>query len=811
MGGAVIGIVVEDDVAFVDVAVEQLDDVLDDARHRPHEHRRGLGLSQHEPVPVEDAGAEVLRFADDRGVGHAVEHAGHLLRDGGEGAADDPLHDRRREVVPVLRRRAGAVDDDVAALVDGRLAAGRDHHGGVVLLDDRGACDAVACAKRGAVVEGGLVGLALALDLEHHRLAEQRHGPPVAAAALDLRPVEVRDAADGDRPDVDDLDGRIEAVAVFGVVGAVEALGQVLDPGIVDGARRCVEAHLVALSGVAAVGEAAHQAVALGHAVRLQPLQRLAGQRLETGAEMGAVERAERLALGGDELVLHVRRQQAGGREDAGMRRHQDARDLQLHRDVAGEERAGAAGGDQGEIARVVAAPHAVELDRLDHAELLDLQRAERGLLQRHVEGRGEPLQRVPGEVGVQRHAPADQAAVGAQPAQHHLRVGRGGLGAAAAVAGRSRIGAGRLRPDAVDAAVVDMGDGAAAGADGVDIDHRDHGLVVADLGIEQVAHPEPAVRRHADIRRRAADVEGEHIVVAGHPAGPDAADQARDGARHHQVDRASRGAVRGRHAARGLHEAHAARQPGVPEPGIEPADIARDTGADIGVETGRREALELAVERQHLAGDREIGVGAFLLENVLDAPLMGGVEVGVQQADRDRIDAGLAQRPGVGAHLRLVQRHDDLALGRGDPLPHREPVAPSHQRARLPRQLLLQREVVGLLVAGDVQEVAKALGRDQADLGALVLDGDVGRDGGAVQHQVHRLEADPGLAAERVHAGHHRPRRIVRRGRHLVERDRACRLVDQNQVRERAADIDPDALHGSPPASPGAAVRAAA
>ena len=148
MGGAVIGVVVEDDVAFVDVAVEQLDDVLDDARHGAHEHRRGLGLGQHEPVPVEDAGAEVLRFADDRGVGHAVEHAGHLLGDGGKRAADDPLHDRRREVVPVLRRRAGAVDDDVAARIDRRLAAGRNHHGGVVLLDDGGAGDAVAGAER---------------------------------------------------------------------------------------------------------------------------------------------------------------------------------------------------------------------------------------------------------------------------------------------------------------------------------------------------------------------------------------------------------------------------------------------------------------------------------------------------------------------------------------------------------------------------------------------------------------------------------------------------------------------------------------
>ena len=390
VGGAIIRVVVEDDVAFVDVPVEQLDDVLHDARHRAHEHRRRFRFRQHEAVAIEDAGAEIFGFADDRRIGHAVEHARHLLSDGGKRAADDALHDRRCEIVPVLRHRVRAVDHDIAASVDGRLAAGRDHHGRIVLLDDGGARDPVARAERSAVVERGLVSLALALDLEDDRLAQQRRR--LAAAAFDLRPVEVRDAADAHRPDVDDLDRCIEAVAVFGFVRAVEAVGQFFDPGVVDLACRRVEADLVALAGVAAVGKAADQAVALGHAVGLQPCERLRRQLFEARREMGTVEGRERLALGGHELVLHVGRQQPGGRENAGMRRHQDPRDFELHRDVAGEERAGTAGGDEREVARVVAAPHAVELDGLHHAELLDLQRAERGLLQRHVERAGETL-----------------------------------------------------------------------------------------------------------------------------------------------------------------------------------------------------------------------------------------------------------------------------------------------------------------------------------------------------------------------------------------------------------------------------------
>ena len=58
--GADVGIVVQDDVAVVDVVAEDRDDVLDDLRHRAHEHRRRVRLGQLVAVAVEDAGAEIL-------------------------------------------------------------------------------------------------------------------------------------------------------------------------------------------------------------------------------------------------------------------------------------------------------------------------------------------------------------------------------------------------------------------------------------------------------------------------------------------------------------------------------------------------------------------------------------------------------------------------------------------------------------------------------------------------------------------------------------------------------------------------------
>src|SRR5699024_10556198 len=100
----------------------------------------------------------------------------------------------------------------------------------------------------------------------------------------------------------------------------------------------------------------------------------------------------------------------------------------------------------------------------------------------------------------------------------------------ASAIADRPGNGAGGLRADAEDAALVHIGDGAAAGADGVDIDHGDHGLVVADLGVQQVSHAQFALVRDADVRGGAADVEGDDGVDAGRLAGPYAAAQPADG-----------------------------------------------------------------------------------------------------------------------------------------------------------------------------------------------------------------------------------------------------------------------------------------
>ncbi len=327
-------------------------------------------------MAIEDAGAEVLGLADDRGVRHAVEHPRHLLRDRGEGAADDAHQDRRREPGAAAGLGAGtggAVDHDVAVTVDLCFEARRDHGRRVVLLDDRRAHEPVARAQQFALVERGEVPFGAAVDLEHdlallcHRLGR------VAVAGGDGRGLQLVHAADADGADVDDLDRRVELVAVLGLVCRVEALLQSLHPGVVDGPGRHLRAHLVPLPGVAAVCEPPYETAVGRDGVGVELGYGLLDELVEARRQLRLVEALERVALGGDEFVLEVGCEQPCRSEDARVRWHEHASNLELERDVAREQWSRAAGGDESEFARVVAAPHRVELDRLGHPVLLDL------------------------------------------------------------------------------------------------------------------------------------------------------------------------------------------------------------------------------------------------------------------------------------------------------------------------------------------------------------------------------------------------------------------------------------------------------
>ena len=83
----------------------------------------------------------------------------------------------------------------------------------------------------------------------------------------------------------------------------------------------------------------------------------------------------------------------------------------------------------------------------------------------RHMRLDGAPRERE-----VERPAAAGERPLG-QATEHELRVGDGRLDAAPPVSGGPWVGAGAARADEQQARLVDAADGAAAGADAVDVD----------------------------------------------------------------------------------------------------------------------------------------------------------------------------------------------------------------------------------------------------------------------------------------------------------------------------------------------------
>ena len=140
---------------------------------------------------------------------------------------------------------------------------------------------------------------------------------------------------------------------------------------------------------------------------------------------------------------------------------------------------------------------------------------------------------------------------------------------------------------------------------------------------------------------------------------------------------------------------------------------------------------------------------------------------------------------------LVLGERHEDLAR-RPDPLRDDLPVAPPDERAVLPRHLLVDRVVLGALMAGDVEDVAVAARRDQPHARAVVLQERVGRDRRAVEERVDGSR----IAVRAAHARDQALGGIGGRRGHLVDPDLRGLRVGDDDVRERPADVDAGELH---------------
>ncbi len=561
----------------------------------------------------------------------------------------------------------------------------------------------------------------------------------------------------------------------------VEALEQSLDARGVERARRR-NRQLVALTDVAHVDLPDEL-----DRLTLDPLL------LELGCARVFERGKRRLDLGGIESVelthdrdrgipLEIGCEQSGGGEDAGAWRNEQRRHLGVTRERVCVHGTRPTEGVEDEGARIIAPLDKDELECVDHGSVRDLDDAARGFDDAEAERLGAVLlDRAAGRLDVERDLAA-QEEVGIEPPEDGVRVGHGRLGAAASVTDRSGSGAGAAGADAQQAARVDPCDRAAAGADFDEVDdgcsHRVAGEgLPADAGACVSAHlvvlgdRRPPLADEADLRRRAAHVEGENLALPELRAEMGAGDDACGRPRFDHEDRTASGGIGAEDATARLHDEELGSDARRAEPLLNALEVARDDRADRGVHDRCAPPEVLAKLGSDLGRERDRNAGKLLGEDRADAELVLGVDVGVKEANGDRFDLLPPQDDRRLANRGLVERQQDLALG-AEPLAHGDRPVARNERPGLLELRVVER---GSHLTCDLEQIAKAVGGDEAAACDVPLDDRVGCDGRCVEH-----EADLGavdlVACKRPLHGLHEALGRIRRCRADLPRSRRGR-----------------------------------
>ena len=466
---------------------------------------------------------------------------------------------------------------------------------------------------------------------------------------------------------------------------------------------------------------------------------------------------------------------------------------------LAGMLAAGAAEADEGVAGDVVAPLDRDLLDGVGHVLDRDGEKAV---------GHSGGVASVPDLGGDRLEAPADHLDVDGlvlagpedlrklrrqQLADHHVGVGHRQR-TAAPVAGRSRVGAGGIRPDAEAGAIV-VEDRPATRRDGVDLHHRGADPDARDLGLQRAFE---LARIVGDVGGRAPHVEADDLVESRDPGGLDRADDAPGRARQDGVlalKQVGRGQAAGRH-----HEHQADASGGGPGPatvgvlpgegGGDPVDVAPQDRREVGVDhrgVAARHQLHQrrdGVARRHLGKAQRAGevghpalvVGKGVGVHEGDGHGVDAVGAGREQHRADRIQVGLGLDGAVGA---------DPFVDLGDPL---------IEHVRLDDHL---GEDVRARLMADLQGVAKALRDQEQRAVALALQQRVGGNRGAHLDAGDAARGDGGRGRQAHQVADAVQRRVlVGLGvfrQHLAGLKAAVR-GPRHDVGERAASIDPEA-----------------
>ena len=354
---------------------------------------------------------------------------------------------------------------------------------------------------------------------------------------------------------------------------------------------------------------------------------------------------------------------------------------------------------------------------------------------------------------------------------------------AAAPVAGRSRHRAGRARAGPEQAAVIDPGDRAAAGADGDDVDDRRFHRQAVDARHRRQFGP--AVGNQRDIGAGAAHIQRNKVAVSRARNAPYRADHACGGARKQRRDGVARHRF-GRHPpAIGLHDGEPPGETPVGKGSGKPADISGHDRLHIGRERRGRGALIFPEFPRHIARTRHRERRRQFADDRRDRPFVVRIGVGMQETESRGLVMSFRQHaPDKAGDPGAIRGLDYRAVGR-DALVDLDDIAAAHDRFGLAVAEIVDRRLV---VPLQQQQVAGAPGDEKADRGALAFEHRIGRHGRAVYELFDPRRVEAG-GIDRMHG----PQvGTCRRARHFR---RAHGLsVNRHQVGERSPYFDPDA-----------------
>ena len=250
---------------------------------------------------------------------------------------------------------------------------------------------------------------------------------------------------------------------------------------------------------------------------------------------------------------------------------------------------------------------------------------------------------------------------------------------------------------------------------------------------------------------------------------------------------------LHGGHPAVALHEEEGARVAHAAEGLLQPFQVGRGPGRDVGVHRRRRGTLVLSHDGGDAGGEDHRNLRQEAAENPAGMLFVRAVQVGIEKADRDRLHALAGEFLSRRTHVRLLQRRE-LGAVPADPPPHREAETALGENGRV------RRAVVPYVVADPPPErerVAKTARDQKAHLRPLPGEQGVRRNRRSMDKPPAPAEEGAGVHPEGgggpLQGAEDAAVRILGLGGRLDQANQASRGVGHDEVGEGTPHVHAD------------------